>query len=152
MLSIISTMHKLNSAQIMRERLEKIDCQHKSALWGDKDLAFDLGLEKFGLDINAIRNTPTVPERIFRGWIEDWEKELFTVNDAVAKYKLLQKYKGLVFTDDKHETTYTISTTKMYWKSYLGGGWCVICEPPEYDRKNEDILEFYQLKWDDLLT
>ena len=36
----------------------------------------------------------------------------------------------------------------MYWKPYRGGGWCVICEPPEYDGTNENILEFYQLRWD----
>ena len=122
-----------------------------SALWGEEDEAFDLGLEKFGVDIDAIRNTPTVPKRIFRGWIEDWEVPLFTQNDAVAKMRLLQKDKGLVFTDDRHEMTHTISSEKMYWKPYQNGGWCAIAEPLMYDGTNDEVLESYELKYDGLI-
>ena len=140
-LSIISTTHKLETARIKRKSLELIDCKHKYALWGDEDAAFDLGLDKFGVDIEAINSTPTCPRQIFRCWFEDWELPLISNKSAVAKIRLLEKYKGLVFTDMDNDVTYTISTDTMYWKSYRGRGWCVIAEPPSYDGTNDDVLE-----------
>ncbi len=33
--------------------------------------------------------------RVFRAWVEDWEKEAIKSNDAVAEVRLLEKYKDL---------------------------------------------------------
>ncbi len=40
-------------------------------MFGDEDLAFDLHLERFGVD-TATLNEPAV-QRIFRACVEDWE-------------------------------------------------------------------------------
>ena len=73
-------------------------------------------------------------------------------NDAVAKMKLLQKYKGLVFTDIDDDVTYTISTEKMHWQRGRNGGWNVLAEPPAYDDTNDALLEPYQINADCLIS
>ena len=44
----------------------KMDCQDKKALCVNKDMAYDLQLEKFDLDVDAIVKTLTRPIRILR--------------------------------------------------------------------------------------
>ena len=34
--------------------------------------------------------------RVFRTWVEDWEKEAIKSNDAGAEVRVLEKYKDLV--------------------------------------------------------
>jgi tRNA A-37 threonylcarbamoyl transferase component Bud32 len=50
---------------------------------------FDHKLELFGVDLNTLK--AKVPERIFRAWLEDWEKEAIKHNDVVSERKLLEK-------------------------------------------------------------
>ena len=66
----------------------------------------------FGVDIVAINETPTVPERIFCCWIEDWEKPLIISNMAASKLRFFQEYKGLFFTVIYTNETFTISRLK----------------------------------------
>ena len=130
----------------------KIDCEDKGALWGDEDEQFDLELENFGVDVDQIKNTPTCPKRLFKCWIEDWEEPLLKTNTGVAKGKLLAKYGGLVFTDDKTPfTQYTISDSKMHWQPYRGGGWCVLGEPAEYDGTNDDVMQPFMINQECLI-
>ena len=63
-------------------------------------------LEKWGVDLNALKAKAI--KRVFRAWVEDWEKESIKHNDVVAEVKLLEKYKGLAFWDPNDKTTYTI--------------------------------------------
>ena len=94
------------------------------------------------MDVDHIKNTPTCPTRLFNCWIEDWEEPLLKTNSGVAKGKLLAKYGGLVFTDDKEPfTQYTIFESVMHWQMYQGGGWCVLGEPAEYDGTHDDVLQ-----------
>lgn len=140
--TLISTTYRLDRAQKQRVALEKIDCREKGALFGEEDERFDLGLEKFGVDVDALKDTPTAPLRKFRCWLEEWEKPLLKQNDAVAKMKLLQKYGGLVIRDiDNNDLILTISRDKMQYEKGRKGGWAVLAEPPEYDGSNDDILE-----------
>ena len=53
--------------------MEKIDAVGKDAMFGDEDLAFDLHLEMFGIDIATLKE-PDV-QRVFRAYVEDWEHE-----------------------------------------------------------------------------
>ena len=51
-----------------------------------------------------------------------------------------------MFKDDDDITvppciTYIISTERMYWKPYRGGGWCVVGEPATFDRSNKEVLQ-----------
>ena len=124
-LSVVSITYKLNKARIRQKQLEGIECNSRSAVWGDDDAHFDLALEQFGVDVDKIHDTPTCPERIFNCWVEDWEVNCIKDNGAAAKHKLLNKYGGLVFTDDADgKTHFTLSETNVYWKPY-SGGWVV---------------------------
>jgi hypothetical protein len=86
-------------------------CGGKDAVFGDEDLAFDLHLEKFGVDIAAFKE-PAV-QRIFRAFVEDWEQEDRKKNDCVAEARLLAKYRGLVFVDPVTEKTFSVYEKNM---------------------------------------
>ena len=79
--------------------------------FGDDDMNFDLQLEKYGVLTNELRGAAT--DRVFRAWVENWEMEIRFKNDPVAEARLLQKYKGLVFTDPDNNQTYSIFEENM---------------------------------------
>ena len=125
----------------------------RDAVWGGDDEHFDLALGQFGVDVSKLHDTPTCPERIFNCWLEDWEETCIKDNGAAAKHRLLNKYGGLVFTDDAAgKTQYTISETNMSWKPHRGGGWCVLGEPVEYDGTNDDVLTPFVINDECLIT
>jgi len=123
--------------------MEKI--KSAGVVWGDEDEKFDLGLEKFGVDLEALK-PPSVPKRHFRCWIEDWEQPLLKKNDPVAKARLLEKYRGLVFRDidSKEKTLYTVSSKHIDFEKGRNGGWVILAEPPDFDG-NVDNLEPFQI-------
>ena len=67
-------------------------------------VSFDHQLENFGVDTAALKKPAHT--RVFRAWIEDWEKECRKKNDPVAETTFLQiqKYKNLVFPDPPIKT------------------------------------------------
>ena len=69
-LSIIFTSYKLNKVRMHRREMEKLNCVNAKALWGDEDERFNLELENYSVDLDAINETPTCPKRVFRCWIE----------------------------------------------------------------------------------
>jgi hypothetical protein len=74
--------------------LEKPNCDTPDALWGDDDEKFDLGLEKWGVNVEELKK----PLRgLFKCWVEDWENVLD--KGDVMRTKFLVKYGGLVFDD-----------------------------------------------------
>ena len=86
-------------------------------------------LENWGIDVNALK-AKTV-KRVFRAWVEEWEKECIKDRDAVAEVQLLEKYKGLAFFDPEDKITCTIESKNMEWfraskKKGIGGGWYVV--------------------------
>jgi hypothetical protein len=54
--------------------MEKIDASGPNAMFGDDDMNFDLQLEEFVIDTNALKEPAT--EHVFCAWVEDWEVEL----------------------------------------------------------------------------
>jgi hypothetical protein len=83
-------------------------------------------LEKWGVDLNVLK-AKTI-RRVFRAWVEDWEKESIKHNDVIAEVKLLEKYKGLAFWDPNDKTTYTIDSENIQWfrsskRKGIDGGW-----------------------------
>ena len=131
------TSSNLRRARIKRAELEKTDCTSKEARWGDEDEHFDLGLEKWGVDIDALKQA-AVPRRLLRCWIESWENTM--ENTPVMRQKLLAKYGGLVF-DDIDVTPpvrMTVSSTKIKFIKYQG--WHVMAEPLEYSGDAGDLL------------
>ena len=98
-------------------------------------------LENFGVDLDAINDTPTCLKRIFCYWIKKWEETLLKDNKDIANLRLLRKYSGLVFTDDVEPfETVVISQDKMQLKPFKGDRWCVVGEPTKYNGRNDCVL------------
>ena len=81
-------------------------------MWVEEYERFDIGLEKFGFDIGAINETPTVHERVVCCWIEDLGNRLITSNRDASNLRLLQKYKVVFFTDIDTNNTFKILCEK----------------------------------------
>ena len=117
----------------------------KSTLgWNDDDVNFDIGLEKWGVDVDDLQKK-TIPERTFNAWIEDWENAILKHNDTVSEARLLEKYKGLCFYDIDQDITYTAYSHCLEYKKFRNGGWCLIGAPPDYDGSadNDHLLYPY---------
>ena len=125
--------------------MEKIDAG-EGGIWGDDDIGFDLGLEKFGVDKVQLMEDPGVPKQKFHCWIEDWETPLLTKNDAVAEVKLLEKYRDLLFFNPDDNITYTAWNGNLDWCEGKGGGWVVLGVPPNWDGKDQNILEPFLIR------
>ena len=52
-------------------------------------------------------------KRIFRAWVEYWEKPLLKINEVIAEVRLLEKYKDLVFYDPEM-SAFTLCGTKIW--------------------------------------
>jgi len=55
------------------DRLQGLDVRGDNVTFGDDNINFDLQLEKFGVDMEALKHVPI--RRVFRAWVEDWEEE-----------------------------------------------------------------------------
>ena len=83
--------------------------------------------------------------RVFRAWVEDWEKESIKHNDVIAEVKLLEKYKGLAFWDPNDKTTYTIDSENIQWfrsskRKGIDGGWYVMAT------SDDDEIESFMIE------
>jgi hypothetical protein len=72
-ITVLFVSLKISQAQILCDRMEKLDATGHNAMFGDDDINFDLQLKIFGVDMGALKEPPI--ERIFRAWVEDWEEE-----------------------------------------------------------------------------
>ena len=71
----------IKASQARRNALEN----HPTAvrkLWSDEDLAFDLQLSAWGVDISSLASQK--PARIFRAWLEQWEQDCLKKNDPIV--------------------------------------------------------------------
>jgi hypothetical protein len=91
--SIICGAASMHKARIGREEAEKLDHNISSKFWTDVDVEYDLGITKYGVDVEDLQH-PLAPARIFRGWIEDWEVPLLKKNDQVVEANYLQSIMG----------------------------------------------------------
>jgi hypothetical protein len=88
--SIIFGEASMYKACIGREEADKLDHNISSKFWTDADLEYDIGLTKYGVDVEDYQH-PLPLSRFFCGWIEDWEVPLLKNNDQVVEAKLLTK-------------------------------------------------------------
>jgi hypothetical protein len=95
--------------------------------------SFDLQLEEFGVNIAEFTNP--IQRRVFRAWLEDWEKPFLENNDSVADARLRVKYLGLVFFDPDNQTIYSVYPGNLEYRKGRDGGWWVIgvCADDVYD-------------------
>ena len=73
------------------KEIEKLNCMNAGELWGDQDEHFNLELENFGVDLDAINDTPTCLKRIFCYWTEKWGETLLKDIKVVVKNKVAQE-------------------------------------------------------------
>lgn len=117
--------------------------------------SFDLKLESFGVDLASLK-AKTIT-RIFRCWVEEWEKECIKHNDPVSERKLLEKYKGMRFVDSDSYKVVTICDDALYWrkrqkgdgnKNYVGWHLNTIDEDGEEDvfQIDDDICQSISMK------
>ena len=95
--------------------------------------SFDLQLEKFGVDTAELKKPAS--NRIFRAWMEDWEKEFLKKNDCVAEAALFEKYKNLVFYDPDTKSMFHI--VGMEFHTGRNGGWHLVSESEKDDLDDE---------------
>ena len=62
---------KIAQARIEFDRMKKLDATGHTAMFGDNNINFNLQLDKFGVDTEALKVGDV--ERVFRAWVEDWE-------------------------------------------------------------------------------
>ena len=102
--------------------------------------SFDLQLEQFGVDVATIQEPVT--KRIFRAWVEDWEKTELTKCDPVIEARFLEKYKNLQFKFVDTGAIYTVASGNAEFHRKRGErGWHLICET-NGGLREEDVESF----------
>ena len=131
------TSSNIRRARIKRKELERPDCKSHRACWGGDDEQFDLGLEKWGVDVEELKKA-LCPRRVFKCYVEEWENVMD--QGAVMREKLLSKYGGLVFDDIDASPVVRmrVSSTKLQY--IKRSGWHAMAEPPEYTGDGDDDL------------
>ena len=96
---------------------------------------------------------PAALKLYFRCCIEYWEKPLLKKNNPVARAKLSEKYRGLVFhdIDNAKNILYTVSRRYMECDKSKKDGWAVLAEPFDYDGTDLDCLEPFHINKDTLV-
>ena len=106
-------------------------CPPLRTLWPEVEAAYDLGLSKWNVFVNeAVTN-----HKVFRNYMEAWEK--VKVNKKHEMFKLLEKYKRMVFfdKDEKNEDCdglFMILSRNLEWFKRGRGteaGWRVLAMP-----------------------
>ena len=116
-----STLYGAYSAEkatIQREQKKSL-----GVFWDDDDFK-GLGLNRYGIDI--VSDVNIVSKKIFRAWLEDWEKDILLDNDPVHEAKFLKKYGGVVWYDIDENENFTASSEKMHFsRMKKEKGYCV---------------------------
>jgi hypothetical protein len=142
--SVIYITAKQQEGRLKLEQNEKIDAVGRSAMFGDDDINFDLQLEKWDVDSDALKEPQVL--RIFKAWVEDWEEEIRMRNDAVVEAQLLQKYQSLVFLDPDTEKTFHVYQGNMEYRRGRGNGWFVLAISSDDAGGEEENMEAFSLE------
>ena len=104
-------------------------------------IRFDLELDKFGVDVQVLKDPVILRE--FIGWTKDWEKELKKKNCPVVEARFLTKYKNLSFLFEDNNKVYTIFEGNMEFHQGKTGGWMLIGECSEEGVEDEGFCPFF---------
>ncbi len=91
--SILFVLSKIAQARIESEQMEKTDAAGGHQMFGDDDMNFDLELEKFGVNMGALKVREV--ERVLQAWVEDWEEEAQKKTTVFVRRNYLQSIKVL---------------------------------------------------------
>ncbi len=89
-------------------------------------IRFDLELDKFGVDVQVLKDLVILRE--FIGWTEDWEKELKKKCCPFVEACFLTQYLNLSFLFKDNNKVYTIFEGNMEFHQGKTGGWMLIGE------------------------
>jgi hypothetical protein len=142
--SVIYITAKQQEGRLKLEQNEKIDAVGRSAMFGDDDINFDLQLEKWDVDSDALKEPQVL--RIFKAWVEDWEEEIRMRNDAVVEAQLLQKYQSLVFLDPDTDKTFHVYQGNMEYRRGRGNGWFVLAISADDAGGEDENMEAFLLE------
>ena len=99
--------------------------------WDDDDFADP------GLDVPSSAQPTTPKSRVFRAWVEDWERDAIVKQDPVNEARLLQKYGGLNWLDPDRDEIFMSSKAVMHWSPMRGArGYCVMGILESHDPSN----------------
>jgi hypothetical protein len=101
--------------QLLKDPLGAVNCT-----WCDEDMEAELGFDKWGVSFHL----PKKPSRIFRAWVEDWEKENMKKEDPVSEARILEKYKDLTWYDPDTQKMFTTGNDKTHLARGRNGGYC----------------------------
>ena len=65
---------------------------------------------------------------------------------SVSEARLLEKYRDLVFFNPDDNITYKAWNENLYWCKGKGGGWVVLGVPPNWDGKDQNLLETFLIR------
>ena len=83
-------------------------------------------MSKLGVDVAALKEPATT--RIFKAWVEGWEKRERKSNNAVIEARFVQKYKNLCFKDPDSGEVFTVySQNAEFHRKKVDRGWHLIC-------------------------
>ena len=111
----------LNARLERKSKQGTLDDPYK--FWNDDD--FDKEFTSFS---NEKQTSEKDTVRVFKCYLEDWEKLHLRKKDDVSKAKFLQKYGGLEFDDVDLPVHYVIDNTQLHFQrrtKHDEGGWCV---------------------------
>jgi hypothetical protein len=142
-MSVIYITAKQQEARLNLVQNEELDAKGPNAMFCDDDINFDLQLEMWGIDPDGL-NEPEV-QCVFHAWVEDWEEDARRMNDAVAKARLIQKYKWLVFHDPDTGNTFLIYNQNMEFCQGRGNRWFLLAVSAG-DTGNKEEMEAFSLE------
>ena len=108
------------------------------AYWGGDDVTFDLGLDKFGVDLRKL-GIPVDPKLKFVFLIKGWEFPLVKYKMTVLLIHIFWRSTKLFFVDTS--VAYTIYGEKLDFKKGINGCWYVLAMPPIFDGGENSLLE-----------
>ena len=168
--AVLYTTAKIHASRIKRNIMECIDAEGPNAMFGDDDmkyvdiflcylsyyksltqqilffLSFDHQLENFGVEISDLKQPVT--HRIFRAWVEDWEKDAIHKDCCVSEARVLTKYRDLAFFDPDDNVTRTIYPKNLEWVKKTRGmagsrsRWAILGTHPDNDDDDDKIEPF----------
>ena len=88
------------------------------------------------------------PKRIFKAWLEEWEKEAVKKQDPAHEAHLLAKYGGLTWYDYDCQKNFRNSPSETFWRKRVKGdkrnayvGYCIVALREDYDPEDDETYD-----------
>lgn len=112
-------------------------------MFSDDDMNFNLQLEKWGVDTDALKEPEMQGSVLWLG--RGVGRGVHKKHNVVDEAKILQKYKNLVFYDSQYEKTYQVFNEHMLWVTGRDKDWYLIAASVDTTDACEDDFKIYGL-------